>query len=241
MMKRTYIKRKCPKCLKIESVRKDGVGVHCRKCRAIINSENAKPKNILNEKFGKLTALKLSHISKSAFWECLCECGKYCIIAGYRLRNGTTKSCGCIVSTQKGMSKSASYRSWRSMIQRCYDEKVSHYKRYGAKGIKVCDEWKNSFQNFLEDMGERPKGKTLDRIDPNGNYETDNCRWCTPKQQGNNKNTNFFIECFNKTQTLTEWADEYSIKWSTLRKRILGLKWPIEKALTKKVGKYASS
>ena len=241
MTKRTYIERKCPRCEKTESVRKEGAGIFCRKCRALINSENAKPKDILNKKFGKLIVLELSHIKENAFWKCSCECGNYCIIAGHRLRNGQTKSCGCIVKTQKGMSCSRSYRSWSSMMQRCYDKSVEHYSRYGLKGISVCERWKNSFQNFIEDMGERPQGKTLDRIDPNGNYEMNNCRWCTPKEQGNNKNTNLILECFGKRQTLTQWAEEYLIDCSTLRKRIINLKWPIEKALTKKVGKYASS
>ena len=241
MIKRSLVSRKCPKCLETKLVRKDAVGKNCRKCRAKINTENAIPKDITNKIFGKLKVIKIAYIKKPAHWQCECSCGNSCIVTGNRLRGGKTKSCGCILKKQKGMSTSRTYHSWQSMIQRCTDASVEHYKRYGLKGIEVCNRWKNSFQNFLEDMGERPKAKTLDRIDSKGNYEPDNCRWSTVKEQANNMSSNFIIECFNKKQTLTQWAEEYSIRVCTLRKRIVDLKWPIEKALTKKVGRYASS
>jgi hypothetical protein len=238
-MKRKMVERKCPECFEVKYVRADGVGKFCSSCRAKLNNKNRKCKEMIGFISGKLTVLSLSHLNKIYFWNCVCDCGNECCISGSRLRNKKTQSCGCIVSKQNGLSYSATYRSWKSMLQRCYDKNVSHYKRYGFKGIKVCERWKESFQNFLTDMGERPTGKTLERIDFNGNYETDNCEWKTPKEQANNKKSNFKIECFGQIKTLTQWSEEYRIPWSTLRKRIITLNWPIEKALTKKVGKYA--
>ncbi len=236
-MKRKMTERKCPRCLKTSFVRLDSVGKYCSSCRAKINSENKKPKDISGKFFGKLKVLEFSHIDKTAYWKCVCECENNCIISGARLRNGHTKSCGCINKTQKGMSTSASYRSWASMIQRCYDNKVYHYKRYGMKGIEVCERWKNSFENFLFDMGERPKGKTLDRINYKENYFKENCKWSTCKEQANNTSSNFTIEYLNTSQTLTQWSEQIGIGWSTLRKRIVVLKWNIEKALTQPVRK----
>lgn len=86
-----------------------------------------------------------------------------------------------------GEKPSTTYNSWAAMKQRCYDPKRSNYAYYGGRGIKVCDQWINSFDQFLADMGERPEGKTLDRIDVNGNYEPSNCRWVTAKEQTSNR------------------------------------------------------
>ncbi len=240
-MKRKMIQRKCIDCSNIDIVRADGVGKRCRSCRAKENSRNRTPKDMIGKISGDLKVLSFSHIEKNAFWKCLCRCGNECIIQGNRLRSKKTKSCGCIVKTQKGKSNSGAYHSWRSMIQRCYDKSVEHYKRYGAKDIKVCDRWINSFSNFLDDMGERPFGKTLDRINSKGNYEKENCRWATIKQQTNNTNRNFNITFLGKTQTLMQWSEQIGINCSTLRKRIVDLKWSIEKSLTQKIGNYATS
>lgn len=229
------INRECLICKTISLVRKDGAGKLCRSCRAKENSKNNKPLDISGIKYGKLTCLSISHtVKKLYYWNCICDCGNKAIISGSRLRSGHTKSCGCIVATQKGLSTSPTYRSWQAMIQRCYDSKIPHYKRYGAIGIIVCDRWKNSFLNFLEDMGERPDGKTLDRINSSGNYELNNCRWLTYKQQGNNRRGNLILEAFGKKQTLQQWSDEYKVNRSKLRKRIFILNWEIEKALTYK-------
>lgn len=239
MNKRTLIERRCAECLEIQLVRKDGAGKCCRKCRARINRKNAIPKDMVGKKFGRLQVESLAYIKKNAYWNCICECGNKCIINGSKMRNETTKSCGCMRKTQKGLSMSKTYNSWRAMLQRCYDTSIPHYKRYGEKGIQVCERWKESFENFLLDMGERPLNKTLDRIDSQGNYNKENCKWSTIKEQCNNRNKNILIEYCGKVQTLTQWSEEYGINWSTLRKRIVELGWNIEKSLTKKVGKYA--
>lgn len=184
-----FINRICIDCQEESRVRRDGAGKRCRSCQATKNCKNKIGKyiDISNKKFGRLTAIKPSHqVNKQYFWICKCDCGNECIISGNRLRSLKTKSCGCIVKTQKGLSESGSYRSWHAMMQRCYDTKVPHYKRYGGNGVIVCERWHN-FLNFLEDMGHRPIGLTLDRIDPFGNYELSNCRWETYKEQARNK------------------------------------------------------
>lgn len=238
-MGRSMVFRICLGCKKEEYIRKDGIGKICRSCRAKENSKNRIPKNILGKIFGKLTVLSFSHTSKYAYWNCQCECGNECILAGFRLRNGNTKSCGCLSKSRKGLSTSPTYRSWKAMIQRCYDKNVEHYKRYGAKGITVCERWKNSFEFFLQDMGQRPENCSLDRIDSHNGYEIDNCKWSTPKEQA--RESRFNITCFGKTQSLIDWEKETGIKWSTIRKRIVELHWDIEKSLTQKVNKYATT
>lgn len=236
-MIRKTIQRKCSICNLISSVRKDGAGKNCRKCQAKLNHKLIKPKNIQGLKYGKLLVISLSHVDKQAYWKCKCDCGNECIIQGNRLRSGKTQSCGCIIKTQKGLSNSPAYRSWHGMIQRCYDTTVSHYKRYGAKGIHVCDRWKNSFHLFLLDMGERPLGKTLDRIDSNQGYFPENCRWASTKEQARNNRHN--IIAFGEEMSLIDWSIRTGINWSTIRRRIISLGWEPEVALTKPVGKYA--
>lgn len=127
---------------------------------------------------------------------CKCFCGNTCNLQGDRIRNKHTKSCGCLKRTQRlNLShghkleryKSPTYCSWICMKDRCYNKNHDRYRWYGAKGVGVCDEWKTNFVQFLNDMGERPEGKTLDRINPRGNYEPSNCRWATSKEQSLNK------------------------------------------------------
>lgn len=133
-------------------------------------------------------------------WLCQCDCGKTKLVFGNNLRRGNTKSCGCLQkeitvdrSTKHGHTNktavSGTYHSWREMKSRCYNPKRKFYKHYGGRGITVCDRWLESFDNFLADMGERPNGKSIDRIDTNGNYEPNNCRWATQTQQIHNRRT----------------------------------------------------
>lgn len=158
-------------------------------------------KDLTNQKFGRLTTIKIVGKDKyrNISWLCQCECGNSVIVSANKLLSGNTKSCGCLqrdlaaencrygVNYKHGMLNTPTYRSWKSMIQRCYDKNSPDYKRWGARGIIVCNHWRNSFLNFLHDMGLRPTGKTLDRFDNNGNYEKQNCKWSTPKEQANNR------------------------------------------------------
>ena len=126
-------------------------------------------------------------------WLVVCDCGGSNIVATQNMTNGTTKSCGCLrkeITSEKfkthGKHGSPTWRSWSSMKSRCTNPNVTQYDLYGGRGIKICDRW-DKFENFLEDMGERPEDKSLDRIDVNGDYEPKNCRWATKKEQAQNK------------------------------------------------------
>jgi hypothetical protein len=117
-------------------------------------------------------------------WLVRCDCGVEKVVSGSAVRRGHQKSCGCMIRTH-GMSRSVTYKSWQSMWSRCTNTASLNYRRYGAVGVTVCDRW-DSFENFLEDMGERQPGMSLDRLDTFGNYEPNNCRWATRAQQDAN-------------------------------------------------------
>ena len=121
--------------------------------------------------------------------------------------------------------------AWRLMIRRCNDVNFPDYSRYGARGIKICDRWLD-FNNYLEDMGDRPLGYEIDRIDNNDDYKLDNCRWSTKKEQANNRRSNHKITYKGLIMNLKQWAEFVGIKRSTLDMRIRHYNWTIEKALT---------
>jgi len=138
------------------------------------------------DRYGRLRIVKeIEQKNKHRYIECECDCGNKTITTLNHLRRGLVKSCKCNVIIH-GQSKSKTYVSWRMMKQRCLNPNNRDYKDYGGRGITVCDRWMK-FENFFADMGERPEGTTLDRIDVNGNYEPNNCRWATSDIQASNK------------------------------------------------------
>ena len=187
------------------------------------------------EKHDRLTAVKFHHKDKWShqYWLFRCDCGNEKVIVASDVKRNIVKSCGCLqreTITTHGMYYSREYSIWGGMEQRCLNRNNHAYKNYGGRGIKVCNRWLK-FENFYKDMGECPVGKTLDRIDNNGNYKPSNCRWATVKEQNNNRRNNHLLTFKGKTQTIAQWAKEIGINRATLSSRIYK-GWSVERALT---------
>jgi hypothetical protein len=205
--------------------------------------------DLTGKRFGRLVVQsQAENKGKFLMWTCLCDCGVSVEVFGSNLKNGHTKSCGClnkeIVSslfTTHGHTKnnkcSPEWTSWYNMRVRCYYDKHKEYSNYGGRGIKVCERWlgDDGFENFYEDMGPCPLGMTLERIDNEGDYCRENCKWATRTEQGNNKRNNVILTYGNETGTLSEWARSIGMNSETLRARIDVYGWDIADALGTKV------
>lgn len=210
-------------------------------------------KNLEGKKVGMLTIESFHGIKdKSSYWNCICDCGNKKIIKGVTLNLNIIKSCGCgrrkmLIerNSTHGMTKTRFYKTWKSMRYRCYNKNASHYYNYGGRGISVCDDW-NIFVNFKNDMyikylehvkkfGE--KNTSIDRIDVNGNYCKENCRWATISIQLSNKTNNRIIEFSGNKMTINQWSEKLKINVNTLTSRLkIGL--PLNKVFNKFSDRY---
>ena len=157
------------------------------------------PVDFTGKRFGRLFVLEEAPYgpppkSGQQRWRCVCDCGNPRVVVTSSLRKGESKSCGCLRAekssqrrTTHGMSKTPTYRSWHHAKERCFNPNDANHAIYGARGITMCEAWKSSFAAFLADMGAKPSGMSLDRIDVNGNYEPANCRWASNFVQSENK------------------------------------------------------
>lgn len=173
-------------------------------------------------------------------FRCICECGNEVITLGTKLNQGLKLSCGCLQKekakacmTTHGKTKTRIYNIWNAMIQRCNNPNAISYKRYGGRGISVCDEWKDHFENFLEwSMANGYRDNlSIDRIDNNGNYNPDNCRWATVSEQANNTRRSRIITYNGITKTAKEWADYFGFNYKYFHEKLKKSDWSIETVL----------
>ena len=201
-----------------------------------------KIQDITGQKFGRLTAVKISHrIKNYTYWECACECGKTTTAQIGHLREGHKVSCGCYLkerqreaNTTHGMSKTSEFFAYTNMMTRCYNKKNSRYNRYGARGIAVCDRWlgENGRFNFHADMGEKPSpGHSLERKDNNGPYSPENCIWADKMTQGQNTSRVRNFTHNGKTQCMSAWCRELGLSSTGILTRLVH-GWSIERILS---------
>lgn len=183
--------------------------------------------NLEGKKFNRLIVIKELKRDKwgQVIWLCQCDCGKTTQVTGSGLRNGGTKSCGCwnieALSLRKkhGLSKTGAYRSWKHMMNRCYNPNDQRYEYYGGRGIKVCKKWHN-FMKFYKDMGDKPDTYTIERKNNNGNYDPSNCEWVTVAEQNRNNRRTRKIEYKGVIRCMSEWARILNIHKNTLKYRL---------------------
>jgi hypothetical protein len=208
-----------------------------------------KTENIIDNIYGRLKVKEEAdrHIQPNGkrirMFLCLCECGNEKSYRLYQLLSDRVKSCGCFQREQTskarkthGECKTVEYRCWYHMKTRCYNKNANRYKNYGGRGIKVCDRWLHSYENFLADMGRKPTQKhSIDRIDVNGNYESNNCRWATTKEQGENTTTNVYYYFNGEKKTITQIAQNVGMDRKVLWARVNKQKLSLEQAVINKL------
>lgn len=192
-----------------------------------------KGRELVGQKFGRLLVERKSEkkIHKERVWFCKCDCGNNYETTSYRLTSGAIKSCGCLRDEYQKSSKTLNkthgetgtltYRSWEAIKRRCLNENNKDFIRYGGRGITVCDEWINSYEQFHLDMGDRPSEKhSIDRVDNNLGYSKENCRWATQKEQTKNRCSNRVFTINGETKNLTDWCATYGVNFDLVRSRI---------------------
>lgn len=173
--------------------------------------------------FGRLTVIGPAvkrGVAGNRCFPCRCECGRVVFPQSASLRSGRSTACGCVRRKHNGQSADPIYKVWVSMIARCHNPNNSGYKNYGARGIRVCDRWRESFGNFIADVGERPGRVELDRIDVDGHYEPGNVRWATRQQNMWNQRRTRLVTHNGETLPILEWSRRTGLSWSTIYNRL---------------------
>lgn len=205
----------------------------------------------IGQKFNFMTIIGVEYTQRGWYWRCKCDCGEERLSSPYKIINGTTKSCGCkkvdrchdMTSKYRikhGGKKERLYGIWHGMKQRCYDSSCKDFDRYGKRGICVCENWRNDYNAFREwsiNNGYDSK-KTIDRIDVNGNYAPDNCRWITLEEQNRNKEETIYLEYNGERKSLADWCDDLGIKYQTVYARIYHNGWSVNRALSTPVQRH---
>lgn len=203
----------------------------------------SKPLNLTGQRFGNLVVISRvdNYSSGKTRWLCRCDCGEEKVVLSTNLVRGLTRSCGCFNKsvtserfTKHQLSAHRLYKIWTDMKKRCANPSCKSFANYGGRGIKVCDEWKNHFQLFYtwSLCNGYSDNLSLDRIDVNGDYNPDNCRWADKLIQANNCRTNHYLTFKGKTQSIAEWARELGVSDSVIRQRLSKLGWSVEKTLS---------
>ena len=207
----------------------------------ISNRKNLKaPPNLVGLKFNRLTVVSRAVVQnpKNSYWNCKCDCGKFKTVRRQHLISGNVRSCGCYakevsskVHTIHGLNGTRAYVVWHGMISRCYKKSADSYYLYGGRGISVCKRWRESVVNFFKDMGEPKTGMSIERIDNNGDYSPENCKWATLREQMNNKRNNVVLKHKGVSLSMAEWSRKTGIPYSAISGRIR-LGWKVKDALT---------
>lgn len=223
---------------------------------------NPRFKDLTGRVFGRLTVLGFGGMTTGSYrhpqWFVECECGNVRLVDGSHLPTGHTTSCGCWTkertSAAKGrhwLSRTSTYRIWAAMKDRCCNPHCTAYPHYGGRGIRVCERWHSDIANFVQDMGIRPKGLSIDRIDVHGHYScghcdeciangwTANCRWATNREQALNRTDNKHVTYQDRTQPLVLWCDELHLNYSRVSAR-LRHGWNVERAFTEPIRRWPS-
>lgn len=207
--------------------------------------------DLTGQKFGRLTVIRRAedHIQPNGKhatkWLCKCDCGNYTTVLANSLKSGDTTSCGCFMKERASAANKKHelihtrlYNIWKGMKTRCYNSNDKHYTYYGARGIIICDEWKDDFKNFYDwsmvngyDENAKRGESTIDRIDVNKEYSPENCRWVDIKTQNRNRRDNKLITINGQTHCLSEWCEILNLNYATVKSRLNQSHWSIERAL----------
>lgn len=198
--------------------------------------------DLTGRKFSHLTVLERVESGRPGLviWKCQCDCGNITYVRSSNLKSGQVRSCGASEHLREwayrthSMSNTPLYRKWIGIRRRCYDPKCRSYGRYGGRGIKMCDEWRDSFEAFAKwvEATRTSDDLTIERIDYNGDYCPENCTWADRKAQANNRSYCRMFTYNGKTQNLTQWCEELNLEYKRVHNRIFQLNWSFEKAIS---------